>query len=261
MSLHVTRVVNACALLELDGACVLTDPFFDARWFLRFAEPIGLSAAALPELAAILGGHGVLDHWQPQALRGYPHRATTPVLVATQAMARRAQAAGFRQVEVVGWGAARSLGSRLSVEVVAAQRSGGMTVNSYVLRTPSLRVFVGTEARDLAPIEAYRSQHPAVDVALLPIDGASLFGRPLVMAAAGAIAACRLLGARVLVPLHYALRPVPPILQIRGGLGQLIEAAAEAPDLEVVALKPGERRAIMGRRATPSAVDLDERPR
>lgn len=149
MSVAVTRVVNASVLVDIDGDQVLTDPYFERHWFLRLSEPIGMKVSELPELAAIVGGHGVLDHWQMRSLTSYPYRAATPVFVATEPMKRKAEAAGFQQVEVVSWGTKRSVGAALAIEVAPAQRFARMTINSYLLSTPNVRVFVGTEARDL----------------------------------------------------------------------------------------------------------------
>ena len=79
--LAITRVINACVLLELGGDAVLTDPYFTNHWFMRFREPIGLTAHQLPRLSAILGGHSVFNHWQPSSLAPYEFKQTTPVFV------------------------------------------------------------------------------------------------------------------------------------------------------------------------------------
>jgi L-ascorbate metabolism protein UlaG (beta-lactamase superfamily) len=84
-SFAVTRVLNASVLLELPGGAVLTDPFFEPPWYLRFDEAAGLSAGQLPPLAALLGGHRVTDHWQPRSLRSYPYREGTAVYAVSRA--------------------------------------------------------------------------------------------------------------------------------------------------------------------------------
>lgn len=240
MTLAITRAVQACVLIEIDGRAVLTDPFLRSRWFLPLREPIGLRAAALPRLSAIVGGHGVVDHWHPRSLAGYAHHTETPVFVATPRMRAQALAAGFSRAEVLAWGTTRRVAGDLDIEVVQAQRTMGMTVNSYVLSCGTTRVFVGTEALDLDPIRSYRAAHPGVDVALLPIDASTLLGRPLVMGPAEALTAASVLGARVLVPIHYALSPLPPLLRTRGSLPQLENLRCEDMP-QVVALAPGQR--------------------
>lgn len=240
-NLAITRVVNACVLLELGDDAVLTDPYFDNHWFMRLREPIGLAVEALPRLTAILGGHGVFDHWQPSSLAGYPYKAETPVLVATRSMMRRARAAGFQRVEVLPWNTTHALSPSLGLEVIGGQRSAGMKVNSYVLTTDRVRVFVGTEARDLESLREYRTHGSCTDVALLPIDGSSIVGHKLVMTAADAIEGARILGARTLVPIHYALEAVPFLLQTRSSLPQLMQLAHATGDVEIVPLEPGQR--------------------
>lgn len=240
-ALCITRVINACVLLELDGDAVLTDPYFQPRWFLRLRERIGLEVEQLPRLAAILGGHGVPDHWHLRSLAAYPYKDSTPVYVATPGMRKQAEAAGFRHVEVLGWGEARQLTPRLRVEVTPRQTSGGMKVNSYVLTAGALRVLIGTEARDLEPLREYRLEHAAVEVALLPIDGSALLGHKLVMDERDALAAAQILGARTLVPIHYANQSYPLLMQTPGSLATLERAAQRTPEIRVVALEPGER--------------------
>jgi L-ascorbate metabolism protein UlaG (beta-lactamase superfamily) len=239
--LSVTRVINASVLLELGGAAVLTDPYFDDHWFMRFREPIGLKAAELPRLSAILGCHGVFDHWQPRSLAAYPFKRETPCFVATRAMARAARAAGFEAVEVLEWGDERRLSAGLHLEVAPAQRVAGFKVNSYVLSAGGLRVFFGGEARDIEPLRRYRMSRPGVDLAFLPVDGSSLFCHRLVMDAEGALAAARVLGARALVPIHFAAKPLPPLLKTRSTIDDLMRLAPGASDLDVIRLETGVR--------------------
>lgn len=239
--LSITRIVNACVLLEIGGHAVLTDPYFEDHWFIRLRERIGLTAPELPRLSAIFGGYGVFDHWQPASLAGYRWKGETPVYVATRSMMRKARAAGFTEVEVLDWGESRAPSPRLRIEVAPARPAAGMKVNCYVLTCGDLRVFVGTEARDLEPLRRYRATRGAVDVALLPIDGARVLGHKLVMNAADAIAAARILGAKTLVPIHYALRPMPLLFQTPSSVEDLERLAEEAPDVRVVRLGTGVR--------------------
>lgn len=250
MTLSITRVVNACALLQFGQDAVLTDPYFERRWFLRLKEPIGLSAEQLPRLSAILGGHGAFDHWQPGSLKSYPYGKETLIIVATRRMATKSIASGLRRVEVLDWYATRQLSSRLGLEVAPAQSFLGAKSNSYVLTSRELRVFVGTEACDLHSLRRYRDMRPAVDVALLPIDGSTFLGRPLVMTAREAIEGARILGAKTLIPIHYAVKAVTPILRTPSSIGDLVGLAAEASDLDIVPLEPGKRWHLT-RRVTP----------
>jgi L-ascorbate metabolism protein UlaG (beta-lactamase superfamily) len=208
MSVAVTRVINACVLLDIEGDLILSDPCFEPPRGIRFTEPFGLRVEDLPRLAAILVGHRVRDHWQCQALRHYRHRESTPVFVPGPRMARVAQRVGLRRAEVLRWGETRTVG-RLRIDCAPGERVGAMRTNTYVITSSSARVLLATEARRVVP-------EAPVDVALLPIDGAQLFGRPLVMDAPTAAATAQRLGA-VLVPIHYSQRARPPILRCPSG--------------------------------------------
>jgi L-ascorbate metabolism protein UlaG (beta-lactamase superfamily) len=242
-ALAVTRVVNASVLLELPGGALLTDPYFQDHWFLRFGEPIGLRVADLHRLAAVLGGHGVFDHWQPRSLQGYPNAPTTPVLVASPRMVRSARRAGFSRADVLSWGETRTVGDGITVTSVPGERVAGMTTNSYVIASGDTTVFVGTEARGLSAIRAV-ARSRRVDVAVLPIDGLRVLGYRLVMDARGALDAAELLGARTLIPIHYTQRPIPALLQCPSGLADLARHAATSA--VAVQVCPAGVRTIVG---------------
>lgn len=219
MSVAVTRVVNACVLLELDGEHVLTDPCFQQPVGIRFHEPFGRRVEDLPPLAAIVVGHRVPDHWQPRALHRYRHRHATPVFVPTRRMARAARRSGFARAEVLRWADCRTSG-HLRIDCLPGERITGMRTNAYVITCASASVLVATEARTVV------SDRP-VDVAVLPIDGTRLLGRPLVMDATTAAATAEKLGA-TLVPIHHSQLPRPPILRCPSGTHEL------PPDVRVL---------------------------
>jgi len=239
-ALEVTRVVNACVLLKLGDDAFLTDPYFRRHWFMPMREPIGVEASTLPKLSAILGGHGVFDHWRPSSLQRYAYKDETSVFVATRSMANQAHAAGFEHVEVLDWECRRRITPTTELQVAPRETALGMKVNSYVLNAAGLRVFVGTEARQLESLRRYRSRNGPVHVALLPIDGSSLLGSRLVMDPERAIAAAQILGARVLIPIHYANRSIPPLMRTPGTVEELLRLARGVTDLDVVVLAPGE---------------------
>jgi L-ascorbate metabolism protein UlaG (beta-lactamase superfamily) len=238
----VTRVINATVMVELAGGTILTDPYFTDHWFMRFDEPIGLRAEELPRLQAIIAGHGVYDHWQPKSLRQYPYRDSTPVYVPSERMARSARKAGLGPVEVLTWGQRRTLSGGLTIWSLPGERITGLRTNSYLVTSEGVNLFVGTEARGLAPIEEIAATHQ-VDVALLPVNGARFLRRRLVMDLPMAVAAARILGAHTLIPIHYSQRPIPPILRASHGLPHLLE---QLPDFDplVRIQAPGERTVI-----------------
>ena len=235
----ITRVINTCVLLELGGYFVLTDAYFDDHWFFRTNEPIGMKPHQLPPLSAILGGHRAFDHWQPSSMGGYDGHSSTAVYTASPGMTRAARRAGFVQVETLRWGDRRSIGPDLTLTCLQGDRAFGMASNLYLLETSGVSVLVGTEALDQRAMERCAAEH-RVDIAVLPVDGATFLGRQLVMNAAGAVAAARALGAGVLVPIHHSERPIPALLRCPTGIEDVRRLVDREPDLELVSAPTGE---------------------
>ncbi|WP_433176995.1 MBL fold metallo-hydrolase [Actinoallomurus sp. CA-150999] len=240
-SIAVTRVVNSCVVLELDGHAVLTDPWFTERWWLRRGEPLGLRLSDLPPLAGIVVTNLATNHWDLRALRSFPAK-DAPLYVPTRGMARRARALGFGRAECLEWGQTRDIASGVSMRVVPSGRTAVWPNNAYAFSAASGRVFFGGEAADVAPLERYRAEHPPVDLALLPVNGLRLlFGPRMVMGPDQAVAGSSVLGAPVLVPVHDA-HGHDPLSRLFRPTGTASDAVALAgPDLRVVDLPPGER--------------------
>jgi L-ascorbate metabolism protein UlaG (beta-lactamase superfamily) len=237
-SLSVTRVANACVLIEFGGRAVLTDPWFTERWYLRRGEPLGLRVDQLPPLTAIVATNPVANHWDVRALREFGAKAATRVVVSTGRMARRARALGFGDVEQLRWGRSRELAPGLSVTAVPSGRTLGEPNNAYLLTAGDVRVFFGGELGDVDGLDRYAP----VDVALLPTNGLRpLVGPALVTGPAEAVAGAVALGAQVLLPVHDAHAADPLSLLFRRH-GSAADAVALAPaGLEVVRLEPGRR--------------------
>jgi L-ascorbate metabolism protein UlaG (beta-lactamase superfamily) len=245
LQLSVTRVANACVLLELGGHTILTDPWFTERWYLRRGEPLGLGVAELPRLTGIVATSFAVNHWDLRALRDYPYKADTPVFVSAARMVRQARAIGYRRVEHLRWGEVRDLTPTLSVEAVPAGRALLWRNNAYVLTSGTSRVFFGGEIADVALVERYRDRQAAVDVALLPVNGLRpVLGPPLVMGPRQAVAAATTLGARTLIPVHdaHADDPLSLVFRRHGSADEASALAAVQPGApEVVCLPPGKR--------------------
>ena len=238
-SVTITRVINTCLLIEVAGHVVLTDPYFADHSFFRTNEPIGLRPDELPQLSAILGGHRAFDHWQPRSMRGYEDRSSTAVYTASRGMSRAARRAGFDRVETLRWGDRRTIGPGLQLTCVPGQRTLGMASNVYILDTGDLSMLIGTEALDQHAIERCAEEH-RIDIAVLPIDGATFLGRQLVMTAAGAIRAATTLAAPALVPIHHSELPVPGLLRCPSSIDDLLEAARHEPGVQVHTAPTGD---------------------
>ncbi|MBC6456621.1 MBL fold metallo-hydrolase [Actinomadura sp. HBU206391] len=241
-SIAVTRVVNSCVLLELDGHVVLTDPWFTQRWWLRRGEPLGLRLQDLPPLAAIVVTNLATNHWDLRALRSLPAKESTPLYVPTSGMARRARALGFLRAERLGWGRSRDIAPGVSMRVVPSGRTLVWPNNAYVFDSAGGRVFFGGEIAEVAPLERYRAEQPSVDLALLPVNGLRPpLGPRMVMGPKQAVAGSSVLGARVLVPVHDAHGDdlLSRLFRTSGNASDAVRLAG--PDLLVTDLPTGER--------------------
>ena len=244
-SFLVTRVINSCSLLQFGKDTVLTDPYFVNHWYWKWNEPIGMKVSQLPKLSAVIGGHSVFNHWQISSLESYQHKDETPVFVATNSMARKARAVGFKHVEVLEWNENRRISDQLSLKVVPAQHTAGLKVNNYVLSTPDLQIFYGSEALDLEPLREYRHRSDSldIDVVLAPVNGARLFNLlNLVMNGKNAVEAARILGSKTLVAIHDSQIAVPLLFGVPSSTTDAEEEARRGGDgIEVVRLKPGQQ--------------------
>jgi L-ascorbate metabolism protein UlaG (beta-lactamase superfamily) len=241
-TIAITRVVNSCVLLEMDGHAVLTDPWFTERWWLRRGEPLGLCIPDLPPLTAIVVTNLATNHWDLRALRDLPAKESTPLYVPTRGMARRARSLGFLRAERLTWGETRDIAPGVSLRVVPSGRTLVWPNNAYVFTAAGGRVFFGGEMGEVAPLERYRAEHPQVDLALLPVNGLRpLFGPSLVMGPGQAVAGSSALGARVLVPVHDA-HGHDPLSWLFRTAGTASDAVALAgPELRVMDLPTGKR--------------------
>lgn len=241
-SIAVTRVINSCVLLELDGHAVLTDPWFTERWWLRRGEPLGLGIRDLPPLAAIVVTNPATNHWDLRGLRALPAKDTTPLYVPTAGMARRARAVGFLRAERLRWGQTRDIAPGVSMRVVPAGRTLIWPNNAYAFTTAGGRVFFGGEIAKVELLERYRAEQPPVDLALLPVNGLRpLIGPPMVMGPAQAVTGSSVLGARVLVPVHDAHGddPLSRLFRVNGTASDAVRLSG--PDLLVTDLPTGKR--------------------
>lgn len=241
-ALSITRVCNACTLIQMGPHAILTDPYFVNQRIFGIDEPIGMRPADLPPLSAIIGCHDAGDHWQLGPLRAYPHdKAAVPVFTAMPAQAAAARAAGFSNAHAMPWGRTQHITDGLSIEAVEGHRVMRWTVTHFVLRMAGLSVFFGSEARDAAPIAAYANDAAAVDVAVLPVNAVHMLTTKLVMGGDEAVVAARMLGARHLFAVHDAHTGFPVLMRIRSS-GDAAEAAVEPGEaLSVVRRAPGER--------------------
>ncbi|MFC9434579.1 MBL fold metallo-hydrolase [Nocardia sp. NPDC057030] len=243
MSVSVTRIVHASVLLDFGGAKILTDPWFSERPFYHQGEPRSIAAAAeLPELAGIAISHAHYDHCDLNALRAYPDKNVPFAVV--RGLAKAVHAAGFRNVTELDPWQRTQLGP---VEVTATPASHSVPELTFVLRADNRSVFFGADTLRITELDEITQRFPALDLALLPINGLRIrpaFNRKVVMDAVDAADLTRALRPRLAVPIHYAFTSGPlgdrVMTKATRDPGRYRDAAADlAPDTTVHILPPG----------------------
>jgi L-ascorbate metabolism protein UlaG (beta-lactamase superfamily) len=243
-SMAITRIVNSCVLLELDGHAVLTDPWFTERWWLRRGEPLGMRVQDLPQLSAIVVTNLATNHWDLRGLRALPAKETTPLYVPTPGMARRARRQGFALAECLRWGDTRDIAPGISIRAIPSGRTLAWPNNAYAFETADGgSVFFGGEIAETAPLRRFRDERSTpVDLALLPVNGLRpVLGPQLVMGPGEAVAGASALGARTLIPVHdaHGRDVLSKLFRTNGTAADAVRLAG--PDLAVTDLPTGQR--------------------
>ena len=241
--LTLTRICHSCALIDFDGAVVLTDPWFSARPGYDPGEPIACSPEQLPRLAGVFISHGHYDHCDLAAFARYSDKQV-PVVV-QRGLAGKVRAAGFPNVtELDPWQSAR-LGP---VTITAAPARHKVPEITAVLQRDDRTVFFGADTLCIPELAEVANRFPALDLAMLPINGLRirpLLNRQVVMDAQQAAALAGILRPAVAVPTHYAFTGgrLGDRLLVKhdGRTDRFLDAVAElAPHTQARVLAPGE---------------------
>lgn len=206
-TLTLTRVCHSCALVDIGGATVLTDPWFSEKPTYHPGEPVACAPGQLPPLAGVFISHGHYDHCDLAALTGYPDKSV-PFAV-KRGLAAKVRAAGFANVtELDPWQSTR-LGP---VTVTAAPAKHMVPEITAILQHAGRTVFFGADTLHIPELAEVASRFPTIDLALLPINGLRirpLLNRKIVMDARDAGHLTRTLSPAVAVPIHYAFTGGP----------------------------------------------------
>lgn len=228
-SVAITWLGHAATLIEFDGKTVLIDPW------LQENPAVPEDRKQVDHLDLMLITHGHFDHMSdavPVAQK------TEPDIICIHEIAQYLMSKGIEKVTGMNKGGTVTWNG-LQITMVDAVHSSGITdgdgivdggtAAGFVLRFPNH--FTVYHAGDTDVFESMRliGQRYNPDVVMLPIGG------HFTMDPTGAAEALRLLGARRVIPIHYATFPL-----LSGTPEALREAASDIQSLEVIALKPGE---------------------
>ena len=239
--LRAQRLAWAGVKLQLGDSTLFLDPLINPNvWEAALKDPL-----IAPEPGTgdrfVLVTHRHPDHFDPAAVRKALGDGGT--LVCAPEVAPTAAAAGFK-VRVTPHYEPQLLGDFTATSVPAVDGYGDPQV-SWVVTGGGRRIihcgdtmFHGAWwhiGRQLGPFHA----------AFLPINGARFSWRqpasdiPAVMTAEQAVAAAVVLGARLIVPIHYGIVGAEGYAEMPNPAGALIEAAARR-NVAVELARPGE---------------------
>lgn len=242
--LTVTRIAHATVLIDFDGVRVLTDPWFTEKTHFHQGEPLGIALKDLPRLDLIVATHAHDDHFDLHAMAEYPHK-DVPFLVGPD-MVKAARAAGFTQVrELAAWEAWEH-GPFKVTGIPARHKIPELT---FMIEAKGRTVYFGGDTLLIPELRQLPKRFPVIDLALLSVNGLTVFGEPVVMSAEEAGELAGVLKARVAIPMHYRFVGswfTDTFVLGRNGTPERFVSAAKrlAPDTEVRVLEPGQPQVI-----------------
>lgn len=229
-------------LLQWDGLCLLTDPWFTRRMrgLPVFVRP-AIAPEELPPLDLVLVSHLHPDHFDRRAMK----RLATPckLIVGPPALAGKLTGIGYERFVALRDGE-RLTEPEYTVTAFAVEHSG--YENAYLVERGGVSLLFAGDA-SYSPVFRRIGEQCRPTVSLLPIGGTEILGRRIVMNPADAWQAATDLGTRVVVPIHHGGEwlSVPPLSRHPGRAGQLVALAQARPtSFAVGALAPGERGAV-----------------
>jgi L-ascorbate metabolism protein UlaG (beta-lactamase superfamily) len=216
--LRITWLGHSTTLIEIDGQTVLTDPMWSDRaspstWVgpLRFHPP-PLPLADLPRVDAVVISHEHYDHLDMATVRALASRGAS--FHVGLGVGGHLEAWGVPSAQIVehDWWQRSKLPGGVEVVSTPARHFCGRGVpfrvdtlwTSWVLVGPAHRVFF---SGDTGLTEAFReiaTREGPFDVALLEIGQYHPSWGDIHLGPLGALAAFAMLGARRLLPIHWA---------------------------------------------------------
>jgi L-ascorbate metabolism protein UlaG (beta-lactamase superfamily) len=236
-ALGVTRVVHGSIILELAGTRLLVDPWFHSGFFTRQGEPLGLTPATLPTLAALLLTGDEPDRFDPRALSELA--ATVPRVVAPPALREQLIGLGFKDVTGLAWWEPTTIDG---LTVTAVPSGNGPRANGYVVVSRDARAYVAGATTTFPGLVDIAVAFPRLDVAILPIGGRRVFGVLHEMTPDQAADAAKTLDAARVIPTGYGARSRSPVTWYGGGALDEFRTAMAVKGLadRVLALETGE---------------------
>lgn len=240
--LRLTWIGHSTVLLEVGGRRFLTDPFLRDRLGPLRRRGGSVDLAAIGRIDAVLLSHAHPDHFDRRSLQGLEGH---PLLIVPTGLARVVERMGFAARELAA--DERTDIGGVGVTAVPAHHGrwprhrAAITLGYLVEGSPSV-YFAG----DTSAFAGLRVLAGRVDVALLPIGSWGPHSAPWHLGPRGAARLADMIGARVVVPIHWGTLYPAGLARVWGG--PLDEPAVRfrtacatlAPSAELRVLLPGE---------------------
>ncbi|MFD0589076.1 MBL fold metallo-hydrolase [Paenibacillus sp. GCM10027627] len=217
--------------LENEQGAVLIDPVS------RILEQFGGSKEPMYPLDHFGGADAVLithlheDHFDPEAI-ARAFGADIPVYVPEEA-AETARKSGLSTVTGVKLGASLELANGITAIAAPAVDGLGHPQVSWVVKSGGKTVFHGGDTLWHGHWWKIASKYGPIDAACLPVNGAIMeypgltpSGEPICLTPEQAVSAAVVLGAGVLVPIHYKAIHHPPLYSETPDIDSRLEKAS-----------------------------------
>lgn len=227
MPIVVTWNGHSNFMLEADGVRILIDPFFEHNP----AAPYGWEALPKPDLVLITHDHA--DHTGQAVEICSKTGAMLGCIVGT---GEKLSAAGVPQEQIINGigfnigGTVQLSGASITMTEAFHSSESGFPAGYIITMPGGINIYHAGDTGIFANMRGWGELYP-IDLALLPIGGV------YTMDARQAAAACALLGAKQVIPMHYGTFPVLE----QGPEGFVKELAGAAPQCRPIILKPGEK--------------------
>ena len=244
--LRLTWIGHSTVLLELAGLRLLTDPFLRDRLGPLRRKGGSVDRAAIGRVDAVLLSHAHPDHFDRRSLAGLDG---DPLMIVPAGLGKVVRGMGLRTRELAA--DERTVVGRLGITAVPAHhgrwpRYAAAGALGYLVEgTPSV-YFAG----DTSAFAGLRILAGRVDVALLPIGSWGPHSAPWHLGPRGAARLADMIGARVVVPIHWGTLYPAGLARVWGGPQErpairFRTACADlAPAAELRVLGPGEATVV-----------------